>query len=68
MQTACDLTSLTYICGHVYKLDIKLQVKCQLITELYNNTVALQLKLLFYSQILNNNTCHFPNWQKIQDA
>jgi hypothetical protein len=64
----CGLAFLMDICGHLNDLNSKLRGKCQLVSELYNNVSAFQMRLpLFHLQILNNNnnTCHFPGLQKI---
>ena len=61
-----DLAFLTDICGHLNDLNLKLQGKSQLITILHGDVSAFRIKLsLFHSQIINNNTCHFPNCDKI---
>jgi hypothetical protein len=40
--------------------------KCQVIREVCSSVSAFQMTLsLFRSQLLNNNTCHFPNCKKI---
>jgi hypothetical protein len=45
----CDLAFLIHICGHLNDLNNGLQGKCQLVTELYNNVSAFQMKLSFHS-------------------
>jgi hypothetical protein len=64
----CDIAfwPSNLLCGCVSDIYIKLQGKCQLVTEWYNNVSTFQIKLmLFHSQLLNNNNADFPNCQKI---
>jgi len=61
-QWLCDLAFLTDISAHMNTLNLKLQGKNLLISDLANNILAFQVKLLlFQSQLEKNNTCHFPN-------
>jgi hypothetical protein len=61
-----DLAFLTVVSGLLNYLNSRLQGKCQLVSQLYNNVSAFRMKLsLINSHRLNSNTCDFPNYQKI---
>jgi hypothetical protein len=65
-SSVCDLAFLTDICGHLNDLNSKMQGKCQPVSEVYNNVSAFRMKLSsIHPQLLNSNTCHFPNCQEI---
>jgi hypothetical protein len=49
-----------------YDLNDKLQGKCQIVSEFHFNSSAFRMKLSsFHLHLLNNNTCDFPNRQKM---
>jgi hypothetical protein len=63
-RCVCDL-ALTDFCGHLNVPKSKMQWKCWLVSELYNNVLTFWMKLLLFTSQLLNNICHYPNCQKI---
>jgi hypothetical protein len=62
----CDLAFLTHTYGHFNNLDSKLQWQFKLTNELNSNLSVFKMKLsLFHPQVLNNDTRHLLNGQKI---
>lgn len=61
-----DLAFLTDIMEHMNCLNIKLQGKNQVITEMYDSVRAFVIKLrLWESQLKNNNLIHFPTLKSL---
>ena len=61
-----DLAFLVDITTHLNELNTKLQGKNQLVTQLYENIKAFQLKLrLWERQLLENKASHFPCLNKL---
>jgi hypothetical protein len=58
----CDLVFLDDITSHLNELNLKLQGKDQLITELCDNIRAFQMKLMLWTnQLKNKNLSHFKS-------
>jgi len=58
---AARLALLTDICGHLNDLNLKLQGKDLLITDMFSHVKSFEVKLgLWQSQLLHGQTTHFP--------
>jgi hypothetical protein len=65
-QWLCDFAFLTDLTSHLNELNVRLQGKEQLISDLANHVTAFQAKLkLFHGQLLQNQLSHFPHSQEM---
>ena len=64
----CDLAFLADLTGHLNDLNISLQGKGLIITDMYYRVKAFKLALgLWISQFLDGNTLHFPKLSEVRD-
>lgn len=64
-----DLAFMVDMTEHLNYLNIKLQGRNKLVTDLHDSIHAFELKLnLFEGQLAENNTAHFPTLKSLQGA
>ena len=64
-----DLAFLTDLTNHLNELNVSLQGKRQIITQMYDEILAFKMKLrLWERQLQNNNSDHFPKLASIKHS